>query len=443
MVSGWNQLLTSLEQQKEKYPVLFPILKQIKPVEISGQSIVFKIENKGVLYFLEKRKEEIQQLIQEFFGKRLQISFVLSENKKRKQKRVVEPLIDYSYSLDARLIKANLNPRFSFENFAVAPTNQVAYAACQSVVDNIGKTYNPLFLYGGVGVGKTHLAQATGIKILEKNPDKKVLFSPGDNFTNELIQAIQNRSTNAFRKKYRMLDVLIIDDIQFIAGKTAVQEEFFNTFNSIISSGGQIILISDKPPSEIKKLEQRLRSRFMGGLIVDIQKPDFELRTAILLIKAREKNIPIDIEAAKLIAEVVKDTRGLEGTLISLYAQVLNKYHTDTITYDIANQYLNKSFNQKRVDITEVIKTVSSYYGVSITKIKSPTRLSSIALARQVIMYIAREKLLLKLEDIAISLRRKDHTTIMHGVEKIKQMIIKNPNFKKEVDQILEILDLS
>ncbi|GIW63414.1 MAG: chromosomal replication initiator protein DnaA [Patescibacteria group bacterium] len=443
MFSFWTDLITSLENQKEQHPILFPILKQLKPVKIEKNKLFLQTDNKGVLYFLEKRKEEIELLIKNFSDKDYKIDFTLKQNKKQaKTKQKTPPLIEYSLSLSAKLVKANLNPRFTFENFAVAPTNQVAYAACQSIIETPGKVYNPLFLYGGVGVGKTHLAQATGIKIIQQHKDKKVLFSPGDQFTNELIQSIQNRSTNNFRNKYRSLDVLIIDDVQFIAGKTAVQEEFFNTFNSIVSAGGQIILISDKPPSEIKKLEQRLRSRFMGGLIVDIQNPDFELRTAIVLIKAREKNIPIDIEAAKLIAENIQDTRGLEGTLISIYAQVLNKYQQDTITFEIVSNYLNKNLVVKKTDILDVIKTVTAFYGISATKIKSSSRISEISLARQVIMYIAREKLNYKYEDIAVSLRRKDHTTIMHGVDKIKKMIIKNPNFKKEIDQILSLLDL-
>ncbi|GIW62736.1 MAG: chromosomal replication initiator protein DnaA [Patescibacteria group bacterium] len=443
MFSFWQDLLTNLENQKEQHPILLPILKQLKPAKIEKNKLYLQTDNKGVLYFLEKRKQEIELLIKNFSDKEYKIDFTLKQNAKTKQKlKKTPPLIEYSLSLSAKLVKANLNPRFTFENFAVAPTNQVAYAACQSIIETPGKVYNPLFLYGGVGVGKTHLAQATGIKIIEQHKDKKVFFSPGDQFTNELIQSIQNRSTNNFRKKYRSLDVLIIDDVQFIAGKTAVQEEFFNTFNSIVSAGGQIILISDKPPSEIKKLEQRLRSRFMGGLIVDIQNPDFELRTAIVLIKAREKNIPIDIEAAKLIAENIQDTRGLEGTLISIYAQVLNKYNQDAITFEIVNNYLNKSMSIKKTDILDVIKTVTAFYGVSATKIKGPSRISEIALARQVIMYIAREKLNYKYEDIAVSLRRKDHTTIMHGVDKIKKMIIKNPNFKKEIDQVLSLLDL-
>ncbi len=441
LLSFWELVINWLEKNKNKHPVLAPIIKQLEPEELTKTTLVLNAPSKGVVYFLEKKRGEIEEVIKNATGQTLSVEVRLKEKKKKKKP---EPLLEFSYSQEAALLKANLNPRFSFENFAVASTNHVAFAACQSVSENPGKVYNPLFLYGGVGVGKTHLAQATGRKILEKFPNKKVYFSPGDNFTNELIESIRNKSTDAFRRKYRKLDVLIIDDVQFIAGKEAVQEEFFHTFNSIVSSGGQIILVSDKPPDEIKKLENRLRSRFMGGLIIDIQPPDFELRTAILLIKAKEKNIPIDIEAAKLIAEEVKDARALEGTLLTLYAKVLNANPDNPeITYQIAYEFLNRrTVSYKKLTFSDVLKTVCSYYDVSAAKIKSSSRVSSITLPRQIIMYIAREKLNLKLEEIAIALRRKDHTTVIHGVEKIKRLMIKDPLLKKEIDQILELLNL-
>ena len=441
LFSFWETILSWSEKNKSEFPVLAPLLKQLQPLELTPEEFVLKTSTKGVLYFFEKRKNQLEQLIKKATSQKLKVKIVFEPSSKKKKPT---PLLDFSQSEEALFLKANLNPRFSFDNFAVSTTNQVAYAACQSIAEKPGRIYNPLFIYGGVGVGKTHLAQATGRKILENFPEKKVYFSPGDNFTNELIEAIRNRNTDSFRRKYRKLDVLIIDDVQFIAGKEAVQEEFFHTFNSVVSSGGQIILISDKPPDEIKKLENRLRSRFMGGLIIDIQPPDFELRTAILLIKAREKNIPIDIEAAKLIAERVKDTRALEGTLLTLYAKLLNSGNLDPkISYDFALEFLDKkSTTLKKLTLTEVIKAVASYYDIPVSRLKSSSRVSSIALARQVIMYIAREKLNLKLEEIALSLRRKDHTTVIHGVEKIKKLLMKDPIFKKELEQILESLNL-
>ena len=280
-------------------------------------------DNNGVKIYIEKRVGELERLLSLHLKTKTSIQIVI---KPKKQKNASPaPLLTFQPSMDDVFTKACLHAKYRFENFAVSSTNNVAFAAAQAVSKNIGASYNPLFLYGGVGVGKTHLTQSVARIALEKNPNAKVYFCPGDRFTNELIESFQDKSTVRFRKKYRNLNILAIDDIQFIAGKQAVQEEFFHTFNTIVSSGGQVILTSDRPPHEIKNLEDRLRSRFSGGLIVDIQSPDFELRTAILLIKAREKEIELSIDAAKVIAEQVSDTRALEGALLSIYAKTLGK----------------------------------------------------------------------------------------------------------------------
>ncbi|MBI2034585.1 MAG: ATP-binding protein, partial [Candidatus Levybacteria bacterium] len=288
-----------MAQEKEKNPVIYSLIKQLHPVELTEETIVLSCENQGFAYFLQKKIPTIEQRLSVFLHKKIRVEIVVVP-----KKRVYEaPLLRFEPSIEDVFKKSGLSGKFAFDNFAVSSSNQVAYAASQAVSNNIGHAYNPLFLYGGVGVGKTHLAQAVARKVLEADQNKKVLFCAGEHFTNELIEGIRNKNTSAFRKKYRRLDLLVIDDVQFIAGKNTVQEEFFHTFNAIVSSGNQIILTSDRPPIEIKNLEDRLRSRFSGGLIVDIQAPDFELRTAILLIKAKEKNIEIDIEIAKIIAE--------------------------------------------------------------------------------------------------------------------------------------------
>ena len=306
--SFWNQFLTKLEEVQDKKSVLYSILKQARPIELTEEKIIIACDSYGIKKFLDPKTGEIEDYIYKNLGRRLAVEFVIAPLQK---KRAAPPLLTFEPAVEDLFVKAGLNKKYSFENFAVSSTNQVAYAASQAVVKNPGHAYNPLFLYGGVGVGKTHLAQAVAKKILEDDRDKRVYFCPGDSFTNELIEAIRDKTTPRFRRRYRYLNLLIIDDIQFIAGKTHIQEEFFHTFNSIASAGGQIILTSDRPPTEIKNLEDRLRSRFAGGLIVDIQEPDFELKTAILLIKAKEKNINIDMEAAKVIAERSLDSRAL------------------------------------------------------------------------------------------------------------------------------------
>lgn len=440
--SIWNDFLQFVETNNAMNPLLFSLVKQIKPVELKEETIVIACENLGAKIFLEKRRPEIDEALSAFMKKKMGVEIIVEE-KKQKRQQTEAPLLSFEPTTDDIAAKAGLNRKYTFDNFAVSGTNQVAFAAAQSVAKNPGHSYNPLFLYGGVGNGKTHLAQAAARYILEHDPAKKVYFAPGDLFINELIEAIREKNTAKFRKKYRYLDMLLVDDIQFIAGKQTIQEEFFHTFNSIVSAGGQVILTSDRPPQEIKNLEDRLRSRFSGGLIVDIQPPDFELRTAILLIKAQEKNIIIDMNAAKVIAEYIEDTRALEGTLLSVYAKVIGKQEEiDTASVD---EFFSGSTERltRKVTPADVIKTVCSYFNVKQAHIKSATRASSIALPRQVIMYLLRNELKLKLEEIAYILRRKDHTTVMHGVEKITRQIMKDPVTKQDIDRIVQSLRAS
>ncbi len=438
--SFWNDFLTKLDNEQSRIPVLYSILKHAKPLELTDEKIVLSCENQGAKIFLEQRKAEVEREVYAYVQKNLAVEFMLTPPKK---KRVDSPLLSFEPSPEDLYTKSGLNHKYSFDNFAVSGTNQVAYAAAQAVVNNPGSAYNPLFLYGGVGVGKTHLAQAVAKKILENDKNKKVYFCPGENFTNEMIESIQQRTTPKFRRKYRYLSLLIIDDIQFIAGKVAVQEEFFHTFNSIVSSGGQVILTSDRPPAAIKNLEDRLRSRFSGGLTVDVQEPDFELRTAILLIKAKEKNIALDIEAAKIIAERVLDSRALEGVLLSIYAKILgikDKIDLDAVEGFFVQKQENKT---KRIAPGDIIRAVCTYYNVKQSHLRGDTRIESIALPRQVAMYLIRRELKMKLVETANQLRRKDHTTVLHAEQKISQMIMRDQNFKKEIDSIIQTLESS
>jgi chromosomal replication initiator protein len=433
----WNDFLQYAEKTQQNNPIFLSLLRHIHPLTISETTITLSCDNNGTKMYLEKKKDQIADMLFNHLQKRLTVEFTL-ETKKTKTE---EPLFQFQPSKEDAYIKAGLNTKFTFDNFAVSSSNQVAFAAAQSVAKTPGTSYNPLFFYGGVGVGKTHLAQAVARRILELNPDKKIYFCPGDQFTNELIEAIREKSTAKFRRKYRHLNMMIVDDIQFIAGKNTIQEEFFHTFNSIVSAGGQIILTSDRPPHEIKNLEDRLRSRFSGGLIVDIQIPDFELRAAILLIKAAEKNIAIDMEAAKIIAEQITDSRSLEGTLISIYAKTLGK--KERIDLDVVEEFFQdkrKNPESKKITPHDVVKAVCNFYDVKQAHVKSDTRKSDIALARQIIMHILRVELSMKYEEIAYFLKRKDHTTIMHGEEKISRLLMKDSNFKQEIDRIVSSL---
>lgn len=440
--SLWNGFLNSFEKVNGEVPVIVSILKQLYPVELTEGGLVLGCGNIGVKMYVEKKIKELESLLSLHLKSKTTVTIIV-QPKKQKATAPDAPLLTFQPSMEDVFTKAGLHAKYRFENFAVSSTNNVAFAAAQAVSKNIGASYNPLFLYGGVGVGKTHLAQSVARVALEKNPNHKVYFCPGDRFTNELIESFQDKSTVRFRKKYRNLSILAIDDIQFIAGKQAVQEEFFHTFNTIVSSGGQVILTSDRPPHEIKNLEDRLRSRFSGGLIVDIQSPDFELRTAILLIKAREKEIELSIDAAKVIAEQVSDTRALEGTLLSIYAKTLGKKEGIDLE-DIEGFFQHKDERIKqRVSPHDIIKAVCSYYNVKQSQIKSPERTENLSFPRQIIMFLLRHELGLKYEEIAHMLKKKDHTTVLHGSDKIGALLIKNPSFKEEVDRIIKSLSLS
>lgn len=435
--SFWESFLESFEKNKQDKSITYPLLKHSHPVELTENKLVVSVESPSTQEFLAKRSGEIETALFNHSQKKIRIEFIITPPKKKK---VESPLLSFEPSIEDVFSRSGLNNKYNFNNFAVSSSNQVAYAASQAVVKSPGSAYNPLFLYGGVGVGKTHLAQSVAKKILEADKNKRVYFCPGDNFTNELIESIREKATSRFRKKYRYLNLLIVDDIQFIAGKNAVQEEFFHTFNSIASFGGQIILTSDRPPSAIKNLEDRLHSRFLGGLTVDIQPPDFELRSAILLIKAKEKNINIEIEAAKIIAEKVVDCRGLEGTLLSIYAKVLGvKDRVDLEAVEMFFSQDNKE-SKKRVNPSEVIKTVCSFYNIKQSHLKSSSRAASIAFYRQITMYLLEKELGLTLREAAETLNRKDHTTALHAKQKISNLILRDPNLKKEVDTITQSL---
>lgn len=434
--STWKGFLEFYGGHSTKNSVLLSLLNQTVLHEVTDSKVVIIADSQGMSSFFIGKKTDIELALSAYFKKSMHVEFIIKQRAKRKE----EPLFTYEPPIEDLFSRAGLNSKYTFENFAVSSSNNVAFAAAQAVSKDPGRSYNPLFFYGGVGVGKTHLAQAAARTVLERTQESRVLFCPGDRFTNELIESIQNKTTQQFRKKYRTLHILIVDDIQFIAGKQTIQEEFFHTFNTIVGAGGQVILTSDRPPHEIKNLEDRLRSRFSGGLIVDLQPPDFELRTAILLIKAKEKNIKIQMEAAQVVAEQITDTRALEGTLLSLYARILGK--KEEIDLEEIDLYFQGTTEKKmkRVSPQDVIHAVCSYYGIKQIVIKSPVRSEAIAFPRQIIMYILRKELHMKYEEVAITLRRKDHTTIMYAYEKINSLCMKDASLREQIDRIVQSL---
>ena len=334
-----------------------------------------------------------------------------------------------------------LNPKYTFDTFVVGNNNRFAHAAALAVAEAPATSYNPLFLYGGVGLGKTHLMHAIGNAILRKNKNANILYVTSEKFTNQLINSIKDNSNEQFRDKYRNIDVLLIDDIQFIAGKERVQEEFFHTFNALHESGKQIILSSDRPPKEIQLLEDRLKSRFEWGLIADIQTPDYETRLAILRKKAQLDNINIDGEILSNIAtKIDTNIRELEGTLNKLIAKA--SLTNSPITAEMAEKAINDIIaQQEKVFSAEFVQeTVAKYFNIDAKDLRGSKRNNEVAFPRQIAMYLCRKVAQMSLPQIGKDFGKRDHTTVMHACTKIEQEIKENLNTKLIVESVESLL---
>ena len=335
----------------------------------------------------------------------------------------------------------HLNPRFSFENFVIGPSNRFAYSACMAVAESPAKAYNPLFIYGHVGLGKTHLMQAITHQIKQNYPSSTCCYLSSERFTNELIDAIRHRSTPNFRKKYRHIDVLLIDDIHFLAGKESTQEEFFHTFNTLHNNHKQIIISSDRSPKEISNLEERLSSRFAWGLITDIQPPDFETRVAILRKKIEREPVDVPEEVITFIAEQIKtNIRELEGALIRVLAYSLLEEHP--ISLDMTKIVLRDMVKEtiKIISIEMIQKTVAEFFNITCVDLKAKKRSRNILKPRQVAMYLSRKLTNLSLPEIGNSFGGKDHTTVLHSLKKIDENLKHDPQLKNEIEKLFTLL---
>jgi chromosomal replication initiator protein len=345
-------------------------------------------------------------------------------------------------SLSSATRSGMLNPRYTFASFIVGSSNRLAHAASLAVSDHPAQAYNPLFLYGGVGLGKTHLLHAIGNYVLDRDPEINVMYVSSEKFTNDLINTIRRQQTEEFRIRYRNIDVLLIDDIQFIAGKDATQEEFFHTFNSLHSAAKQIVISSDRPPKAIVTLEERLRSRFEWGLIVDVQPPDLETRTAILRAKGEQMTVPIpDVVVDFLAHKIQSNIRELEGSLNRVVA--FANLHNASVTVDLASAALAELLDdtrRKRITPDMVLRTVSEYYGVDIRTLQGRGRSRNIVVPRQVAMYLLREETGISLVEIGSALGGRDHTTVIYGCEKMAEEINTDVRLRNEVLAIREKL---
>lgn len=439
IVEKWEDILNQVRQEHELTDISFKTW--LLPLHVHAVSnntviIVVPLENAALSYINNKYALPLKVAIAEITGFEYEIDFVLEKNIEKK-----EPKQHIAPTLNQNIEKANLNPKYTFDTFVVGSNNSFAHAASLAVAESPGEVYNPLFLYGGVGLGKTHLMHSIAHFILQQEPDTKVLYVTSEFFTNELIEAIRNGNNTAmskFREKYRSIDVLLIDDVQFIIGKESTQEEFFHTFNDLHGAKKQIILSSDKPPKDMETLEARLRSRFEWGLIADISSPDYETRMAILRKKEELDGYNIDDDVIKYIATNIKSNiRELEGALNKLIACA--KLEKKEITVDLAEKALQDIISPdapKEITPELIINTVAEHYNIPASDLSSTKRNAEIVLPRQIAMYLCRDMTSTPLKAIGGYLGKKDHTTVIHGADKISNEIKHNEALSNVIDII-------
>lgn len=405
--------------------------------EINEEKIILKAPSAFIKGQLMLRYDSlIKESLEKTVGKNPNLEYQVDPSLDQKKVNIPQDQNEeFEFSSPSIPQAANpLNPKYTLENFMVGLTNNLAYAAAQAVVANPGISYNPLYIYGPSGVGKTHLMQAIGHAMLKKNPSAKLIYAPSEKFMNDLVYSIQSKTTQSFRTKYRSVDILLIDDIQFISGKDSTQEEFFHTFNELHSKNSQLVFTSDRPPHEIQKLESRLQSRFQGGLMVDIQLPDFDTRVAILKAKLAERGETLPEEYLKMIAEVaLSSTRELEGKLIQIL-QII-KLNGKVPTEELIKKSLGKTLlpTTQSVDHRKVLAVINQYFNVKLADLVGPRRQKGLVFPRQIAMFLLYENCSLPMEKIGEILGGRDHTTVLHGIEKIKAGI----NRDREVQRIV------
>lgn len=431
----WEKTLQAVEPHMNK-PSFETWLKLTKPLKMEDNCLIIEAPNEFARDWVESRyspllTSTLRSLIQDD----LEMKFVIKNDLQQKQ-RVQSP---QTAKINDEPSYPHLNPKYTFESFVVGEGNRLAHAASLAVAEAPAKAYNPLFIYGGVGLGKTHILQAIGHFVLQNSANSRVVYVSSEKFTNELINAIRNNKTPSFRDKYRNVDLLLIDDIQFLAGKESTQEEFFHTFNSLYEARKQIVISSDRPPKEIPTLEDRLRSRFEWGLITDIQAPDLETRIAILRKKAALEGWILPDDVISYIAEHINSNiRELEGALIRViaYSSLTNQ----PITMDLTVNFLKDiivSQEQKRVDIPLIQQTVAEYFHINPEDLKAKKRTKEIVVPRQLAMYLCRELTDSSLPKIGEEFGGRDHTTVLYACERIREYMANDDKFNRTVKDLI------
>ncbi len=430
----WNSVLESLQQQlpQDSYEAW---LESTKPLGLYGDTMVVSVVNEFARNWLRSRYEKtLKGTLSEIAGRDIILKFVVPRTDAISHAETastapmsVEPTSEsgsIGVITPADVVGQALNPKYTFDSFVIGNSNRFAHAAAIAVSDRPSQAYNPLFLYGGVGLGKTHLMQAVGHRVLSQRPDYKIAYISSETFTNEMISSIHNNTTFEFRNKYRTIDVLLIDDIQFVAGKEGTQEEFFHTFNALHEANRQIVISSDRPPKEITSLEERLRSRFEWGLICDIQPPDFETRVAILRKKAELEGLLVPDDVLSFMANKIDtNIRELEGALIRViaYASLVDSEITKELSQEALKDILPAAKSQP-VTIPLIQRIVANWFDLGVQDMKGKSRARSISYPRQIAMYFSRELTDSSLPQIGDEFGGRDHTTVMHAHEKISTL---------------------
>jgi chromosomal replication initiator protein len=437
----WNNALNTIETKISK-PSFDTWLKPTKAHSLQGDLLVVTAPNEFARDWLEERYSQlIAEILYEITGEELLVKFIIPQNQKEEE---FDQQISVKHKKKEEEVTEQtiLNSKYTFDTFVIGSGNRFAHAASLAVAEAPAKAYNPLFIYGGVGLGKTHLMHAIGHYVLDHNPSAKVVYLSSEKFTNEFINSIRDNKGAEFRDKYRNVDVLLIDDIQFLAGKESTQEEFFHTFNTLHEESKQIIISSDRPPKEIPTLEDRLRSRFEWGLITDITPPDLETRIAILRKKAKADGLDIPNEVMLYIAnQIDTNIRELEGALIRVvaYSSLINK----DINADLAAEALKDivpSSKPRVITIHDIQKIVGEQFNIKLEDFKAKKRTKSIAFPRQIAMYLSRELTDFSLPKIGEEFGGRDHTTVIHAHEKISKMLLTDSLLQKQLKEINELL---
>lgn len=426
--AAWERVLKTME---DSIPVVSykAFFEPLKLYSVTSDTLVIVGDTTFNLQHLKNRYyTQLYNTVGTVFGRNYELEFYPQDDIKK---------------IANNISASTLNSKYTFENFVVGPANSLAYHASLAVAEDPSNAYNPLFIYGGVGLGKTHLMNAIGNFIIQQDPTANILFTTSETFTNELIESIvSKKGTVDLRNRMRNVDVLMVDDIQFLSKTTATQEEFFHTFNDLHAKGKQIIICSDRPPKDLPAIEERLRSRFEWGLIVDIQKPDFETRVAILKKKADAEHIEIPYDVIEYIAQCVESNiRELEGSLTRIYAH--SQLLGTPITLDLAKSTLSqliKTQEEKKITAEGIMVFIAEQYNITVDDLTSKKRNREIAMPRQIAMYMCREMLGLSTTAIGRSFGNRDHTTVMHGCDKVSDTMKTDFSFKRRIEELISMV---